>query len=132
MKQILSVFSSVILLMFFAPNLTAQADFPGSEVVLKVFGLEALDADSAAELCCFAAYGWHQSPVLKSSQISQQLPNTGDGIAERLLISGVTAQPEAQYFTLEDGSYVVVSSVDTFNKVFERFRINYHVKTKNK
>ena len=38
MKQIFSVFSSVILLMIFAPNLAAQADFPGSEVVLKVFG----------------------------------------------------------------------------------------------
>ena len=118
--------------MILAPNLTAQADFPGIEVVSKVFDLESLDTNSAAELCCFAVYGWHQSPVLKSSQISQQLPNTGDGIAERLLISGVTPQPEAQYFTLEDGSYVVVSSVDTFNKVYERFLINYHVKTKNK
>jgi hypothetical protein len=118
--------------MILVPNLTAQADFPGSEVVVKVFGLESLDLESAAELCCFAAYGWHQSPELKSSQISQQLPNTGDGIAERLLISGVTPQPEAQYFTLEDGSYVVVSSVATFNKVFERFLINYHVKTQNK
>ena len=132
MKQIFSVFSSVILLMILAPNLTAQADFPGSEVVVKVFGQEVLGTDYAAELCCFAAYGWHQSPELKSSQISQELPNTGDGIAERLLISGVTPQPEAQFFSLEDGSYVVVSSVDTFNKVYERFLINYHVKTKNK
>ena len=118
--------------MILAPNLTAQADFPGSEAVVKVFGQEVLGTDYAAELCCFAAYGWHQSPELKSSQISQELPNTGDGIAERLLISGVTPQPEAQFFTLEDGSYVVVSSVDTFNKVYERFLINYHVKTKNK
>ena len=65
--------------MIFAPNLTAQADFPGSEVVLKVFGLEALDADSAAELCCFAAYGWHQSPVLKSSQIGHTKINLMTG-----------------------------------------------------
>jgi len=120
------------MLMILAPNLTAQADYPGSEVVAKVFGLDVLNSDSAAELCCFASYGWHQSPVLKSSQISQQLPNSGDGIAERLLISGVTPQPEAQFFSLEDGSYVVVSSVDTFNKVFERFLINYNAKTKNK
>ena len=118
--------------MILVPNLTAQADFPGSDVVVKVFGLDVLDSDSAAELCCFASYGWHQSPELKSSQISQQLPNTGDGIAERLLISGITPQLEAQYFSLEDGSYVVVSSVDTFNKVFERFLINYNVKTNNK
>jgi len=132
MKQIFSVFSSVILLMIFVPNLTAQADFPGSEVVVKIFGQEVLGTDYASELCCFAAYGWHQSQELKSSQISQELPNTGDGIAERLLISGVTPQPEAQFFSLEDGSYVVVSSVDTFNKVFERFLINYNAKTKNK
>ena len=132
MKQIFSVFSSLLLLLILAPNLTAQTVLPGSDVVSKVFGIKFLESDPAAELCCFAAYGWHQSPVLKSSQISQQLPNTGDGIAERLLISGVTPQPEAQYFSLEDGSYVVVSSVDTFNKVYERFLINYHVKTKNK
>jgi hypothetical protein len=118
--------------MILVPNLSAQADFPGSEVVAKVFGQERLDTDSAAELCCFAAYGWHQSPVLKSSQIAQKLSNTGDGIAERLLLAGVTPQPEAQFFSLEDGSYVVVSSTVTFNKVYERFLINYHVKTKNK
>ena len=132
MKQISSVFSSFILLLILAPNLTAQADFPGSDVVVKVFGQDVLDSDSAAELCCFAAYGWHQSPVLKSSQISPQLPNPGNEIAERLLLSGVTPQPEAQYFSLEDGSYVVVSSVATFNKVFERFLINYNAKTNNK
>ena len=118
--------------MVLVPNLSAQADFPGSEVVAKVFGQERLDTDTAAELCCFAAYGWHQSPELKSSQISQQLPKTGDGIAERLLMAGITSQPEAQFFSLEDGSYVVVSSEDTFNKVYERFLINYHVTPKNK
>ncbi|MAU76704.1 MAG: hypothetical protein CL831_07500 [Crocinitomicaceae bacterium] len=132
MKQIFSVFSSILLLMILVPNLSAQADFPGSDVVLKVFGQEVLDSDSASKLCCFAAYGWHQSPVLKSSQISQELPNTGDGIAERLLLAEITSQPEAQFFSLEDGSYVVVSSEDTFNKVYERFLINYHVTTKNK
>ncbi len=132
MKQIFSVFSSIVLLMILVPNLSAQADLPGSEVVAKVFGQEVLGTDSAAELCCFAAYGWHQSPVLKSSQIAQKLSNTGDGIAERLLMSGVTPQPEVQFFSLEDGSYVVVSSTVTFNKVYERFLINYHVKTKNK
>jgi len=132
MKQIFSVFSSLLLLMILVPNLSAQADFPGSEVVAKVFGQERLDTDSAAELCCFAAYGWHQSPELKSSQISQELPSTGDGIAERLLMAGVTPQPEAQFFSLEDGSYVVVSSEDTFNKVYERFLINYNLTTKNK
>ena len=71
MKQIFSVFSSVILLMILAPNLTAQADFPGSEVVLKVFGLEALDAESAAETLLFCRV-WLASK--SSVKIESNLP----------------------------------------------------------
>jgi hypothetical protein len=132
MKQIFTVFTSVILLFIFSPILDAQVEFPGSDAVSKVLGVEFLDTEAAAELCCFAAYGWHKSPELKFNNIYLPLPNTGDGIAERLLSAGVTPQIEEQFFSLEDGSYVIVSSIDNFDKILGRFLINYSANEKNK
>ena len=132
MKQIFTFFASIVLLYNFSPNLVAQIQFPGSDAVSKVMGVDFLDTDAAAELCCFATYGWHMSSELKFNNSSLPLPNTGDGIAERLLSAGVTPQIEEQFFSLEDGSYVIVSSIDNFDKILDRFLINYSVNEKNK
>jgi|TARA_B110000196_G_C21058516_1_gene621155 hypothetical protein len=132
MKQIFTVFSSVLVIFIFPPNLDAQVEFPGSDAVTKVMGVDFLDTDAAAELCCFAKYGWHKSAILKFNNSFVPLPNNGDGIAERLLYAGVTPQIEEQFFSLEDGSFVIVSSIDNFDKVLDRFLINYSVNEKNK
>jgi len=130
MKQIFTFFASVVLLYYFSPNLVAQIQFPGSDAVSKVMGVDFLDTDAAAELCCFATYGWHKSAELKFNNSTTPLPSTGDGIAERLLSAGVTPQIEEQFFSLEDGSYVIVSSIENFDKILDRFLINYSANEK--
>jgi len=81
-------------------------------------------------LCCFAAYGWHSASELKVNPETLPLPGEGDDIANRLVSAGIVPALAEQFFMMEDGSYVVVSKIDTFEKLLRRYIINSNAKKK--
>ena len=132
MKQIFLAFSGVLLLSFTSLNLSAQttSDLPGSEIILSIYPDLDIDSEEAIRLSCFAAYGWHLVEELKFDVESQPLPGSSENLAERLLTAQILPVNHEQYFTTEDGMYIVVSKIDTFDKVLGRYIINANAKKK--
>lgn len=132
MKQLFFMLSSVLLLTLSSANLSAQTDYdlPGSDVINSLYPELSPNSAEGMRLCCFAAYGWHYAPDLKIVPTHQPLPGEGDDIAKRLISSGITSQLEEQFFTIEDEGYIVVSKIDTFEKVLSRYIINANSKKK--
>jgi hypothetical protein len=132
MKQLFFMLSSVLLLTLSSANLSAQTDndLPGSDVINSLYPELFLNSAEGMRLCCFAAYGWHYAPDLKIAPTTQPLPGEGDDIAKRLISAGITSQLEEQFFTIEDEGYIVVSKIDTFEKVLSRYIINANSKKK--
>jgi hypothetical protein len=58
------------------------------------------------------------------------LPGEGDNIAKRLISGGIVSALADQFFIMEDDSYVVVSKINTFEKLLSRYIINSNVKKK--
>jgi len=114
-------FSLLIFTAVVSAELPAQQELPGQSAVEAVFGKS---SDLDLELCCFAAYGWHVAPEMKHNK-----PVLGrissDDISQYLLENDIRPTEEEQYFQLADGRYVVVSTIDTFSKVFGRYLINH-------
>ena len=112
------------LLMFTAvvtAELPAQQGLPGQTAVEAVFGKS---SELDLELCCFAAYGWHVANETKHNNSVLGSIST-DNITHYLLENDIRPGEVEQYFQLADGRYVVVSTIDTFNKVFGRYLINH-------
>ena len=132
MKQTFLIFSSVLLITMYSDNLTAQTntDLPGSDVITSIYPELSLTSVEGMRLCCFAAYGWYSTPQLKFETNAQPLPGEGDDIAKRLLNAGVVSELEEQFFIMENDIYVVVSKIDTFEKLLTRYIINANAMTK--
>jgi hypothetical protein len=132
MKQTFLIFSSVLLITLYSDNLTAQTntDLPGSDVITSIYPELSLTSVEGMRLCCFAAYGWYSTPQLKFETNAQPLPGEGDDIAKRLLNAGVVSELEEQFFIMENDIYVVVSKIDTFEKLLTRYIINANAMTK--
>jgi len=125
MKQTFLIFSSVLLITLYSDNLTAQTntDLPGSDVITSIYPELSLTSVEGMRLCCFSAYGWYSTPQLKFETNAQPLPGEGDDIAKRLLNAGVVSELEEQFFIMENDIYVVVSKIDTFEKLLTRYII---------
>jgi|TARA_B110000908_G_C10134833_1_gene393927 hypothetical protein len=132
MKHIFLIFSAVLLMTLSSDNLSAQTntDLPGSDVITSLYPELSLHSAEGVRLCCFAAYGWHSASELKFNTESQPLPGEGDDIAKRLVSAGIVSALAEQFFMMEDGSYVVVSKIDIFEKLLSRYIINVDAKTK--
>jgi len=132
MKQTFLIFSSVLLITLYSDNLTAQTniDLPGADVITSIYPELSLTSVEGMRLCCFAAYGWYSTPQLKFETNAQPLPGEGDDIAKRLLNAGVVSELEEQFFIMENDIYVVVSKIDTFEKLLTRYIINANAMTK--
>ena len=132
MKHIFLIFSAVLLMTLSSDNLSAQTntDLPGSDVITSLYPELSLNSAEGMRLCCFAAYGWHSASELKFNTESQPLPGEGDDIAKRLVSAGIVSALAEQFFMMEDGSYVVVSKIDIFEKLLSRYIINVDAKTK--
>jgi hypothetical protein len=132
MKHIFLIFSAVLLMTLSSDNLSAQTntDLPGSDVITSLYPELSLHSAEGVRLCCFAAYGWHSASELKFNTESQPLPGEGDDIAQRLVSAGIVSALAEQFFMMEDGSYVVVSKIDIFEKLLSRYIINVDAKTK--
>jgi len=132
MKHIFLIFSAVLLMTLSSGNLSAQTntDLPGSDVITSLYPELSLHSAEGVRLCCFAAYGWHSASELKFNTESQPLPGEGDDIAKRLVSAGIVSALAEQFFMMEDGSYVVVSKIDIFEKLLSRYIINVDAKTK--
>ena len=132
MKQLFFILSSILLLTLSSVNVSAQNNnnLPGSDVINSLYPELFSSSAEGMRLCCFAAYGWHYAPDLKIPPTIQPLPGEGDDIAKRLISAGITSQLEEQIFTMEGEGYVVVSNIDTFEKVLSRYMINANSKKK--
>ena len=132
MKQLFFMLSSVLLLTMSSATVSAQknSELPGSDVITSLYPDLSPNSAEGMRLCCFAAYGWHYAPVLKIAPTHQPLPGAGDDIAKRLISAGISSQLEEQFFTLEGEGYIVVSKIDTFEKVLSRYIINANSKKK--
>jgi len=132
MKHIFLIFSAVLLMTLSSGNLSAQTttDLPGSNVIASLYPELSLNSDEAVRLCCFAAYGWHSASELKFNTETQHLPGEGDDIAKRLISGGIVSALADQFFIMEDGSYVVVSRLDIFEKLLRRYVVNSNAKEK--
>jgi hypothetical protein len=132
MKHIFLIFSAVLLMTLSSDNLSAQTntDLPGSDVITSLYPELSLHSAEGVRLCCFAAYGWHSASELKFNTETQPLPGEGDDIAKRLVSAGIVSALAEQFFMMEDGSYVVVSKIDIFEKLLSRYIINVDAKTK--
>jgi hypothetical protein len=121
MKKLLSV---LFILSAFAYSSYAQSDLPGQNVVDSVFEPSELDKEENLNKCCFAVYGWHIAAEVKTGNSPIPLSLDDGDIAATLLLKGITPLYEEQYFVLDDGRIVVISSISTFEKVLFRFTIN--------
>jgi len=132
MKHIFLIFSAVLLMTLSSENLSAQTtiDLPGSDVITSLYPELLLNSDEGVRLCCFAAYGWHSASELKFNTETQHLPGEGDDIAKRLISGGIVSALADQFFIMEDGSYVVVSRLDIFEKLLRRYVVNSNAKKK--
>jgi hypothetical protein len=117
MKQLLSL---LFLMSGAATFVVAQSDLPGQTAVEAVFGT---DVELDLTKCCFAAYGWYIAIGIKSDEVGAK-KFKADNIAEQLFEAGIKNELEEQFFTLEDGRYLVVSSAENFEKVLGRYLIN--------
>ena len=117
MKQILSL---LFLMSGAATFVVAQSDLPGQSAVEAVFGA---DVELDLTKCCFAAYGWHIAIGIKSEEISTMKFSTNN-IAEQLFEAGISNELDEQFFALDDGTFIVVSSLSNFEKVLGRYLIN--------
>ena len=117
MKQILSL---LFLMSGAAIFVVAQSDLPGQSAVEAVFGT---DVELDLTKCCFAAYGWHIAIGIKSEEISTMKFSTNN-IAEQLFEAGISNELDEQFFALDDGTFIVVSSLSNFEKVLGRYLIN--------
>jgi len=117
MKQILSL---LFLMSGAAIFVVAQSDLPGQSAVEAVFGT---DVELDLTKCCFAAYGWHIAIGIKSEEISTMKFSTNN-IAEQLFEAGISNELDEQFFALDDGTFLVVSSLSNFEKVLGRYLIN--------
>jgi hypothetical protein len=123
MKQILSL---LFLISVAATMVVAQSDLPGQTAVEAVYGI---DVELNLTKCCFAAYGWHIAIGIKSDEVGAKMFSV-DNIAEQLFEAGISNELEEQFFNLDDGRYLVVSSASNFEKVLGRYLIN--VKSQNR
>jgi len=132
MKHIFLIFSAVLLMTLSSGNLSAQTntDLPGSDIVTSLYPELSLNSAEGVRLCCFAAYGWHSTSELKFHSVTQPLPGDGDDIAKRLISGGIVSALAEQFFIMEDESYVVVSKIDTFEKLLSRYIVNSNAKKK--
>ena len=132
MKHIFLIFSAVLLMTLSSGNLSAQTntDLPGSDVITSLYPDLSLHSAEGMRLCCFAAYGWHSASELKFNTETQHLPGEGDDIAKRLISGGIVSALADQFFIMEDGSYVVVSRLDIFEKLLRRYVVNSNAKEK--
>jgi len=117
MKQILSL---LFLMSGAAIFVVAQSDLPGQSAVEAVFGT---DVELDLTKCCFAAYGWHIAIGIKSEEISTMKFSTNN-IAEQLFEAGISNELDEQFFALDDGTFLVVSSLSNFEKILGRYLIN--------
>ena len=117
MKQILSL---LFLMSGAATFVVAQSDLPGQSAVEAVYGT---DVDLDLTKCCFAAYGWHIAIGIKSEEISTMKFSTNN-IAEQLFEAGISNELNEQFFALDDGTFLVVSSLSNFEKILGRYLIN--------
>jgi hypothetical protein len=117
MKQILSL---LFLMSGAATFVVAQSDLPGQSAVEAVYGT---DIDLDLTKCCFAAYGWHIAIGIKSEEISTMKFSTNN-IAEQLFEAGISNELDEQFFALDDGTFLVVSSLSNFEKILGRYLIN--------
>ena len=117
MKQILSL---LFLMSGAATFVVAQSDLPGQSAVEAVYGT---DVDLDLTKCCFAAYGWHIAIGIKSEEISTMKFSTNN-IAEQLFEAGISNELDEQFFALDDGTFLVVSSLSNFEKILGRYLIN--------
>ena len=117
MKQILSL---LFLMSGAAIFVVAQSDLPGQSAVEAVFGT---DVELDLTKCCFAAYGWHIAIGIKSEEISTMKFSTNN-IAEQLFEAGISNELNEQFFALDDGTFLVVSSLSNFEKILGRYLIN--------
>ena len=117
MKQILSL---LFLMSGAAIFVVAQSDLPGQSAVEAVFGT---DVELDLTKCCFAAYGWHIAIGIKSEEISTMKFSTNN-IAEQLFEAGISNELDEQFFALDDGTFLVVSSLKKKKKVLGRYLIN--------
>jgi len=117
MKQILSL---LFLMSGAATFVVAQSDLPGQSAVEAVYGA---DVELDLTKCCFAAYGWHIAIGIKSEEISTMKFSTNN-IAEQLFEAGISNELDEQFFALDDGTFLVVSSLSNFEKILGRYMIN--------
>jgi len=117
MKQILSL---LFLMSSAATFVVAQSDLPGQSAVEAVYGT---DVELDLTKCCFAAYGWHIAIGIKSEEISTMKFSTNN-IAEQLFEAGISNELDEQFFALDDGTFLVVSSLSNFEKILGRYMIN--------
>ena len=114
----------ILLLLFLMSGATtfvvAQSDLPGQSAVEAVYGA---DVELDLTKCCFAAYGWHIAIGIKSEEISTMKFSTNN-IAEQLFEAGISNELDEQFFALDDGTFLVVSSRSNFEKVLGRYLIN--------
>lgn len=103
-----------------ATFVVAQSDLPGQSAVEAVYGT---DVDLDLTKCCFAAYGWHIAIGIKSEEISTMKFSTNN-IAEQLFEAGISNELDEQFFALDDGTFLVVSSLSNFEKILGRYLIN--------
>ena len=103
-----------------AVSLYAQSDLPGQVAVEAVYGA---DVELDLTKCCFAAYGWHIDVGIKSEEIST-MKFSANNIAEQLFEAGISNELDEQFFALDDGTFLVVSSLSNFEKVLGRYLIN--------
>ena len=132
MKQLFFILSSVLLLTLSSATVSAQnnSDLPGSDVINSLYPELSPNSAEGMRLSCFASYGWHYAQDLKIAPTHQPLPGEGGDIAKRLISAGITSQLEEQFFTMEGEGYVVVSNIDTFEKLLGRYIINADSKKK--
>ena len=117
MKQILSL---LLLVSGAATFVVAQSDLPGQSAVEAVYGA---DVELDLTKCCFAAYGWHIAIGIKSEEIST-MKFSINNIAEQLFEAGISNELDEQFFALDDGTFLVVSSLSNFEKILGRYLIN--------
>jgi hypothetical protein len=103
-----------------AVSLTAQSDLPGQAAVVSVYGA---DVELDLTKCCFAAYGWHIALEVKTEDIGG-LIFTEYNLAKQLFEAGISYEKEEQYYAIDDGRYLVVSSAENFEKVLSRYLVN--------
>mgnify|MGYP001190924535 CR=1 FL=1 len=126
MKQTFLIYLTVLLISMSLGHFSAQtnADLPGSVVINSIYPELSLQSEQGMRLCCFAAYGWHSTQELKFEAATQPLPGEGDDIAKRLVVAGIVSDLSEQFFTMDDGSFVVVSKLETFEKQMSRYVVN--------